>query len=88
MSEIAELIAKLKKEAKDGGELTDLPCPMCGRPRSRRSDYTRCTPCGVNWLDGEDLSANPKVARYEKMKADQLASQWNRSKSAGNPGTK
>ena len=59
--------AKLAKEAKEGGELTELPCPMCGRPRSQRSDYVRCTPCGLNWLEGEDLGHNPKVERWAQF---------------------
>jgi len=70
MSEIAELIDKLKREAKEGGELKHLPCPMCGLPRSRRSDYIRCTPCGTNWLNGENLSANPKIERYQRSTAE------------------
>lgn len=43
------------------------PCPMCGVPRVQRSDYVRCNPCGVNWLDGEAMDRNPKVERWEKM---------------------
>ncbi len=43
-------------------------CPFCGKPRVGRSDYIRCYPCGVNWLD-EDLeipnylNRDPRVAR-------------------------
>jgi len=43
------------------------PCPLCGRPRVERSDYIRCNPCGVNWLNGENLDKNPKIERYDKM---------------------
>jgi hypothetical protein len=43
------------------------PCPMCGVPRCQRSDYVRCNPCGVNWLDGENLDKNPQIERYDKM---------------------
>lgn len=48
---------------------TELPCPFCRRPRVRRSDYVRCNPCGTNWLEGEDLSRNPKAERWEKFLA-------------------
>jgi hypothetical protein len=58
-----ELIEKLKREALEGGELKDLPCPLCGKPRSQRSDYVRCQPCGKNWLDGEDLTKDPRLSR-------------------------
>lgn len=34
--EMSELIEKLQREAKGGGELVDLLCPLCGRPRSQR----------------------------------------------------
>lgn len=42
---------------------TEPPCPWCNRPRVRRSDYTRCNPCGTNWLDGEDLTKDPRLSR-------------------------
>jgi len=58
---------KLMSEAVKGGELVELPCPFCQRPRSQRSDYIRCTPCGINWSAGEDLGRNPKVERFQKM---------------------
>ena len=43
-------------------------CPFCQTPRVRRSDYIRCNPCGVNWLDSERdlpnyLNRNPAAAR-------------------------
>lgn len=65
--EMRELMEKLKREAIEGGELKDLPCPLCGRTRSQRSDYIRCTPCATNWLDGEDLSKDPRIERHRKM---------------------
>jgi hypothetical protein len=39
------------------------PCPFCGTPRNQRSDYVRCRLCGINWLDGEDLTCDPRNAR-------------------------
>jgi hypothetical protein len=47
---------------------TEPPCPFCQRPRVARSDYIRCNPCGVNWLDQEMhlpnyLQMDPRVAR-------------------------
>lgn len=62
-----QLMVKLKREAKDGGELKELPCPLCGRPRSQRSDYIRCTPCATNWMDGENLDKDPRIERFKKM---------------------
>lgn len=59
--------AQLAREIKEGGELVDLPCPMCGLPRCQRSSYIRCSKCGVNWLPGEDLSRNPRIERFELM---------------------
>lgn len=67
MAEMGELMERLKREATEGGELVDLPCPFCKRPRSRRSDYVRCAPCGTNWLDGEDLSRDPRIDRKAKI---------------------
>ena len=43
------------------------PCPFCQRARVQRSDYVRCCRCGVNWLDGEDLSKDPRNERYRQM---------------------
>lgn len=42
---------------------TEPPCPWCGRSRVKRSDYTRCNPCGTNWLVGEDLTRDPMMSR-------------------------
>jgi len=58
-----ELMEQLKREAIEGGELLNLPCPLCGKPRSQRSDYIRCTPCAANWMEGEDLSKDPRLSR-------------------------
>jgi hypothetical protein len=46
---------------------TEPPCPLCQRPRVRRSDYIRCNPCGTNWLDGEDLSKDPRIERHTQL---------------------
>ena len=51
---------------------TESPCPFCQRPRVRRSTYTRCNPCGTNWLDEENtfpeyLDQNPAVSRYARL---------------------
>lgn len=74
MSEMQELMEKLKREVTEGGELKELPCPFCQKPRSQRSDYIRCQSCGINWLAEEMhlmfkgkpyLEVNPPVARRE-----------------------
>jgi hypothetical protein len=49
---------------------TEPPCPFCNRPRVSRTDYIRCNPCGVNWLNEEMslpgyLESDPRVARRE-----------------------
>lgn len=56
------------------------PCPLCGVPRVQRSDYVRCNPCGVNWLNGEDLDKDPKIARYRQMVEEQRRSSKNAGK--------
>lgn len=58
-----ELMKQLQREAREGGELTELPCPLCGRPRSQRSDYIRCQGCGMNWLPGEDVNRDARLSR-------------------------
>ena len=50
---------QVQKETQEGGTLRDLPCPFCKKPRSLRSDYVRCQPCGINWWAGTDLTRNP-----------------------------
>jgi len=57
----------LLKEIREGGELKHLPCPFCKLPRCQRSDYIRCSRCGINWLDGEDTSKDPRVGRFRAM---------------------
>lgn len=56
------------REMRRNEEGTEPPCPMCGRPRVKRSDYIRCNPCATNWLDEERdlpdyLNLDPRVAR-------------------------
>jgi len=70
-----ELIDLLKQTRQERlAEVGTLPpCPQCGTPRVQRSDYIRCNPCGLNWLDGENWDANPKVERYQKMLATMRA---------------
>ena len=53
---------------------SEPPCPRCGTARVARSDYTRCNPCGLNWLDGEDLSSDPRIARFNVLVAQLTAS--------------
>lgn len=62
--EVARVRDKIEKENRVGGELADKLCPFCRKARSQRSTYIRCQPCGVNWFDGEDLSKDPKIARF------------------------
>jgi hypothetical protein len=42
---------------------TEPPCPFCGVPRVRRSDYIRCNREGINWLEGEDITKDPRASR-------------------------
>ena len=42
---------------------SEPPCPFCGVPRVRRSDYIRCNQEGINWIDGEDLTKDPRLSR-------------------------
>ena len=51
----------------------ELPCPFCNRPRVTRSDYIRCNQCGINWLDGEDLSRDPRLSRTKATASFQTA---------------
>ena len=59
----------LRREIEKGGKLS--PCPCCGVPRVQRSNYIRCCACAVNWMAGENLDRDPRIARFEKMKAGQ-----------------
>lgn len=67
---MVEMPEQLKRENTVGGDLKDLPCPFCKRPRSQRSTYIRCNPCGTNWLPGEDPSKDPRIERYDKTLAE------------------
>lgn len=58
-------------------------CPFCHKPRVERSDYIRCSPCATNWLDGEDISKDPRIERSSEM----VESQRKASKPAGRQGT-
>lgn len=53
---------------------TEPLCPFCQKPRVSRSDYVRCNPCAVNWLNEEMhltfkgkpyLEVDPRLARSE-----------------------
>ena len=59
----------LRREIEKGGKLA--PCPKCGVPRVERSNYVRCCRCALNWMEGENLDRDPRIERYEKMKAAQ-----------------
>lgn len=48
---------------------TEMPCPFCNRPRVKRSDYIRCNPCGTNWLEGEDITQDPRKSRRTRATA-------------------
>jgi hypothetical protein len=49
---------------------TEPPCPMCGKPRVKRSTYIRCNPCAVNWSEREDTSSDPTIERYAQLIRD------------------
>lgn len=59
----------LRREIEKGGKLP--PCPQCGVPRVQRSNYVRCCGCALNWMAGENLDRDPRIERFEKMKATQ-----------------
>lgn len=61
------------KEITEGGTLS--PCPMCGLPRCERSNYIRCSKCGVNWLNENRrldryLDRNPCSAQWDEFILD------------------
>ena len=62
MEMTAELREQLRQDRLNEAG-TEPPCPFCQKPRVKRSDYIRCNSCGVNWLDGEDISKNPAIER-------------------------
>ena len=49
-----------------GGTLS--PCPLCGVKRHQMTEYVRCHLCGVNWERDEDLSQDPRIERYRKVR--------------------
>ena len=69
--EIEEIRAKITREIHEGGELIDLPCPYCHLPRCERSDYIRCSKCGLNWDIGTEYDRHPSMSG--KPKAERLA---------------
>lgn len=73
--EILRVKEQVKREIEVGGTLTNLPCPFCGLPRCERSDYIRCSHCGINWGHGQDYSHDPKIAQYKAMVAGQTKAQ-------------
>lgn len=76
----ADLAAARKermKEILEGGELKNLPCPYCHLPRCDRSDYIRCSACGMNWPKGfsDYYSKSPASAWKAKEDAERMARQ-------------
>jgi hypothetical protein len=67
---IIETKAKVAKEIKQGGTLA--PCPFCRLPRCERSDYIRCSRCGLNWSPGDNLDKHPHNVRMDS-KLDAIA---------------
>jgi hypothetical protein len=67
--ETSELMSQTR-EQRLNEQGSEPPCPFCQRSRVSRSNYIRCNPCGVNWLDEElslpdYLSRDPRVCRRE-----------------------
>lgn len=75
MSEFSEQMngvrEKIALENKQGGELKDKRCPFCGKPRSQRSFYVRCQPCGINWVGDADLDKHPHIKRQVTPEKEQ-----------------
>lgn len=65
MKTVKDWAERLREEGQTGGG--ESPCPSCGLPRSKRSDYLRCVRCAINWLEGEDLSKDPREERRQKF---------------------
>lgn len=63
-SELVEHFAGLRErlayEIANGG--SECPCPFCGLPRCQRSDYIRCSQCGINWSPGDELDRDPRMS--------------------------
>ena len=72
-ADLAEARRQRMVEIEQGGDLTDLPCPYCNLPRCDRSDYIRCSACGMNWPKGYDASKAPAVAWAAKEEAEKMA---------------
>jgi hypothetical protein len=72
------MTADLMKELKRGG--SESPCPFCGLPRVKRSDYIRCCRCGINWINGEALDKDPRSERMRKLVEDLKVSAMSRTK--------
>jgi hypothetical protein len=53
---------KLAREISEGGDLPGLPCPYCYLPRCQRSDYIRCSKCGLNWDMGTEYDRHPSMS--------------------------
>ena len=67
---------------------TESPCPFCGKPRLRRTTYVRCTPCGTNWLDGENtfpeyLDQDPRISRRARLMGERRVGGPGPSKDGG-----
>lgn len=60
-NELTAWIEGMREDQNAPGTLE--PCPFCKTPRNQRSDYIRCRPCGLNWLEGEDLNRDPRLTR-------------------------
>lgn len=91
MSEIKMLTAE-EAEAERRIRLAEVgtgpECPFCHRPRVERSDYLRCNPCGVNWLQEEMglpnyLNRNPSAARSEAARMTVGAVRFSATPSTG-----
>ena len=61
---IIEWVAGIKEriayEIKNGG--SEAKCPFCGLPRCTRNGYIRCSKCGINWADGDELDRDPRMS--------------------------
>lgn len=64
---ITEEQQEAARQAYFGEKGTEPPCPFCQKPRVKRSDYIRCLPCGVNWLQGENIFADPRIERHAQL---------------------
>lgn len=74
-------INKLHQEIARGGD--QPPCPFCGLPRVRRSDYIRCARCAINWSGGEALDKDPRIERLCRFLQDTARTTLVREKKSG-----